>query len=151
MLQELDSKLKPLEPILWDQHTNWFKFVIDGVESDRFYLRKYDSSDSFLLPCINKPCKVSADSGQKTYYFVVIQNILFSYRVVVHYFKAEIAPDMVALKKKPIVRVVGQMAVLSNFSFKCTDVVPLLEDNTINGVALMVGGHLLRVRNPAFH
>ena len=87
MLEELDSKLKPLGPILWDQHTNWFKFVIGGVESNPFYLRKYDSSDSFLLPCINKPCKVS-DSGKKTYYFVVIQNILFSYRVVIHYFKA---------------------------------------------------------------
>ena len=65
---------------------------------------------------------------------------------MIHYFEAIVKPN-----KKPEVRVVGQMAILSNFSFKCTSVAPLLEDYTISGVVLKIGGSVLRVRNPIFH
>ena len=42
------------------------------------------------------------------------------------------------------------MAVLSNFALKCTAIAPYLENSTITGVALQIGGYTLRVRNPKF-
>ena len=78
-------------------------------------------------------------------HFVVVQNILWGFRTVLHYFEARHKPGS---EEKPKIRAVGQMAILSNFTCKCTDIVPLLENCTITGVVIRIGGQIIKVRNP---
>ena len=105
-------------------------------------------NDFFLPPCLNRYVVPSKPKhGQKgTIDFVVAQNVRWGFRVILHYFKCTYEEGC-----KPILRVVGQITVLSNYANECTGVVPYFKHKRIAGVIAQIGGYNLKVRNPKFN
>ena len=78
---------------------------------------------------------------------MVAQNVRWAFRTIFHYLEATLRPGTDA----PELKVIGQLVLLSNYSFDCKAVVPLLANSTIKGVVANIAGYNVRIRNPEYN